>query len=744
MKNTLKIAALIILIFSFSAIAQVPVATHIAILKAEDSLDLDALKPFIISKNIAVQKRALLAAGRIGDARAVDGVAAILENGNAAVKPFAAFALGEIESEMAITFVERALQDTKASPELRARLLEAAGKIAAANAGPAGSEKDPRIVRLGDAILDTLDAEAKKTSGQSKDVIIQGLTAALRVRPEGTDGVAAKFLTNMDARVRADAANVLSRMRAKNANTALRTILLADDDAVARANAARALGAADDKDAFNILIEAAIGDDDSRVRVSAIRSLAQLKDKKAAEPLLKHGNALLERYKKDKKPSLFPKEQSELLEIAVVLGQLLPNTFDEGAVAYLRGFGELDNALSPEIYIARLRIAPGRGDKMDGGLEDWRQYSTMAQLIGEFASVEPTNDEGKQMKAEAPQVLRPLAEAYADADPSEEGKRIFAGPDILRAYARFKTADLDVILRRALSNKDVFIRTTAANLLGQQPASKENTDALRSAFTRALVTDKRDNDAQLATLSALNKLDAKASVGSLMVALTSPDFLVRKLAFELLSKKDLQKDFPGIEASLEDARKKRGDKVLPLNPAYGTKLGQVLNTNADYRRAAARKNGSAKAVFTTQKGRFTIDLMAEDAPLTVDNFIKLANAKYFDGLDVHRVVPNFVMQDGDPLGNGSGGPGWSIRCEVNMLAYERGVVGMALSGKHTGGSQWFVTHSPQPHLDGGYTVFGKVNENDMKVVDNIVRGDKILTVRIVEGNSPRRTQRTQR
>jgi len=129
--------------------------------------------------------------------------------------------------------------------------------------------------------------------------------------------------------------------------------------------------------------------------------------------------------------------------------------------------------------------------------------------------------------------------------------------------------------------------------------------------------------------------------------------------------------------------------------------------------------------------------------LTVDNFIKLARSNYFNGLAIHRVVPNFVMQDGDPRGDGNGGPGWQIRCEINMLSYERGAVGMALSGKDTGGSQWFVTHSPQPHLDGGYTVFGKVNETDMKIVDNLVRGDKILKVQIVENVSSQgiKTQR---
>ncbi len=216
------------------------------------------------------------------------------------------------------------------------------------------------------------------------------------------------------------------------------------------------------------------------------------------------------------------------------------------------------------------------------------------------------------------------------------------------------------------------------------------------------------------------------------------DYLVRKKAAEVL------KQFPGWSDTLTDRGKEWLQSVSslkPYDPKSGTRLGQVLNTDVDYRRAAQRRNGTVKAVFTTQKGTFTIDLLPEDAPLTVDNFVKLARARYFNGLEVHRVVPNFVMQDGDPRGDGNGGPGWSIRCEINMVRFDRGAVGMALSGKDTGGSQWFVTHSQQPHLDGGYTVFGKVNEKDMKVVDNIVRGDKILTVRIVEPLTFRVTRR---
>jgi cyclophilin family peptidyl-prolyl cis-trans isomerase len=135
---------------------------------------------------------------------------------------------------------------------------------------------------------------------------------------------------------------------------------------------------------------------------------------------------------------------------------------------------------------------------------------------------------------------------------------------------------------------------------------------------------------------------------------------------------------------------------------------------------------------TTAKGSFTIELLPDDATLTVDNFVQLAKRGYFDGISFHRIVPNFVIQDGDPRGDGNGGPGYQIRCEINTVPYDRAALGMALSGKDTGGSQWFVTHSPQPHLDGGYTVFGRVVAG-MEVVDSIVRGDVIRSIVIRQG-----------
>ena len=166
---------------------------------------------------------------------------------------------------------------------------------------------------------------------------------------------------------------------------------------------------------------------------------------------------------------------------------------------------------------------------------------------------------------------------------------------------------------------------------------------------------------------------------------------------------------------------------------FSDRIGTVKtrNTEVDYRRAIARIGKRVTAKVETTKGSFVIEFVPEDAPLTVDNFIQLARKGFFNGQTIPRVVPNFVIQAGDPRGDTNGGPGYQIRCEINEVLYERGTVGMALSGKDTGGSQWFVTHSPQPHLDGGYTVFGHVISG-MEVVDNIARGDIIRRVIVNE------------
>ena len=141
---------------------------------------------------------------------------------------------------------------------------------------------------------------------------------------------------------------------------------------------------------------------------------------------------------------------------------------------------------------------------------------------------------------------------------------------------------------------------------------------------------------------------------------------------------------------------------------------------------------SPHAYIETDRGVVEIELAILDAPLTVANFMALARKGFFDGTAIHRVVPDFVVQGGDPRGDGEGGPGYTIRDEINMRPYLRGTVGMALDWDDTGGSQFFITHSPQPHLDGRYTVFGTVVAG-MDVVDRLAPWDVIRRVRIRDG-----------
>jgi cyclophilin family peptidyl-prolyl cis-trans isomerase len=159
---------------------------------------------------------------------------------------------------------------------------------------------------------------------------------------------------------------------------------------------------------------------------------------------------------------------------------------------------------------------------------------------------------------------------------------------------------------------------------------------------------------------------------------------------------------------------------------------------ADYDRLARAAGESLfSATVETARGTAVLDLDAEEAPMTVENFRALAAKRFFDGLVIHRVVPDFVVQTGDPRGDGSGGPGFEIRDEINVLRYERGAVGMALSGADTGGSQWFVTLAPQIHLDGGYTVFGRVVRG-MELFDRIEQDDRLVSVRVTERARPAR------
>ena len=687
--------------------AQIPHSVLLRIVRAEDERRWDAdLLGFLSNESADVRCRAALAAGRIGDERAAPSLVSLLQkDSDERVRAMAAFALGETESPAGADPLVAALSlNQRESIEIRARAVEALGKIAAAL--PKSEEARARPMR--EAILGALQFEAGRRSMPDREVILAGLTAALRARPENVGKVIARFLGYSDPRVRADAANTLARMRLNDGNDELRKIVTGDPDPIVRANAARALGATEDKAAFDALLDHAIKDEDLRVRVSAIRALGALKEPRGATPLLARGERLFASYRAHRAKRLArPTEINEILEIATTLGRLLAGTKNEPAVDWLRKLGRA----APEVDIAFARIAPVTyveettvccPESPAAPLDVRYGGSGVAQGWGEIAS-----NSNALTKAQAGLSLRRALGIRSADEPQFRRASQIEFSDYLRAYVAFKPNDIADVLRKQLSDSDVIIRSTAAELLGNLAPDETNTRALVEALPVAL-QDKELNDAALALLDALARQKSAAANDAIKKAFDSTDHLVRRRAAALL----------------------KANGVGDFSDRIGTV--QTRNTTADYERAIGRIGKQERAVVTTSKGSFVIELLSEDASLTVDNFVMLARKGFFNGQMIPRVVPNFVVQAGDPRGDTNGGPGYQIRCEINEVPYDRAAVGMALSGKDTGGSQWFVTHSPQPHLDGGYTVFGLVISG-MAVIDAIVRGDTIRSVRITEG-----------
>lgn len=142
-----------------------------------------------------------------------------------------------------------------------------------------------------------------------------------------------------------------------------------------------------------------------------------------------------------------------------------------------------------------------------------------------------------------------------------------------------------------------------------------------------------------------------------------------------------------------------------------------------------------EAIIETAKGTMKVKFYEKDAPNTVANFVKLAKSGFYDGLTFHRVIPDFVIQGGCPRGDGTGGPGYTIKCELDgdNQYHDRGVLSMAHAGRDTGGSQFFICHNREntQHLDRHHTCFGRVYEG-LEVIDKIRQGDKILKITIVD------------
>jgi cyclophilin family peptidyl-prolyl cis-trans isomerase/HEAT repeat protein len=280
-------------------------------------------------------------------------------------------------------------------------------------------------------------------------------------------------------------------------------------------------------------------------------------------------------------------------------------------------------------------------------------------------------------------------------------------PAVLNALVRLGAPDADRILLAQLKEADYVIRKTAATLLKERKPPGA-LPALREAYAAALPD--AAYGARAAILEAIAAYGPEA-LGDVRAALGDKDWAVRVKAAELMATLD-----PSVDARHE-MRPAPGpppapyDDPLLIGPPY-----------------------SPHVFIETSRGTIEFELAVLDAPQTTRNFMTLARKGFFNGLQVHRVVPNFVVQDGDPRGDGEGGPGYTIRDELNERPYVRGTVGMALDWRDTGGSQFFITHSPQPHLDGRYTAFGHV-VNGMDVVDRIQVGDVIQRVRVWDGES---------
>ena len=253
------------------------------------------------------------------------------------------------------------------------------------------------------------------------------------------------------------------------------------------------------------------------------------------------------------------------------------------------------------------------------------------------------------------------------------------------------------------------MRAAAANALADLKVAAA-VQPLVEAYRRAASED--SYTARAAVLGALARLDPAAARPILTEALKDRDWAVRVRALTLL----------------------REQKVTGQDDAVRPAAAGRPVTDPQWQ-ALVAPPFSPHAFIDTDKGTIELELAVIDAPLTVGSFIALARKGFFRNVAIHRLVPDFVVQAGDPRGDGEGGPGFTIRDELNELPYLRGTVGMALDWEDTGGSQFFITHSPQPHLDARYTVFGRVVAG-MDVVDQLVQWDVVRNVRIRDGVNP--------
>ena len=626
-----------------------------------------------------VRRRAALAIGRVGLADGVQPLVGVLGDSDPEVRQMAAFALGLLGDQRARDPLVAALADP--SPLVQGSAAEALGLLGAASAAEPIGRLVAQIVQSG---------ALAQPPGDEDDVRRDAPAAACRlalyalVRLKAYQQLAAAVLEpNGQPRLRWwPVAFALQRLEDKRALPALLT-LAKDAHPYTRAFAVKGLAALSDHGALPVLMPL-LSSGERSVLIETIRALGRIGDAAAGAPLL--------RFIQD--GSTDPQVR---LESVIALG---------GIRASIAGVPDLHDTLhdtlldllsdpGPPIRAAALRSLAATDPEtfvtVLSGLDPdghWNVRAALATVLGTLP----------------PDVALPRLETMlADAD-----QRVI--PAVLESLVKLKAPQAASVLLDRLKAEDPIVRAAAAAGLGTLKPSNA-----AAALAEAYTFGQRDSSysARAAALAALAEYGAAAATPVLKAAFGDKDWAVRVRAARLMAQLD-----PSSAA----------EAASQIRPAPTTLAAEVYEAPR-----LTTPTVSTQVYLDTDRGTIQIELAVLDAPLTVENFVSLARKGYFNGLSVHRVVPDFVVQDGDPRGDGEGGPGYSIRDELNQRPYLRGTVGMALDPwPDTGGSQYFIAHSPQPHLDARYTVFGRV-VSGMDVVDQIQQGDVIRRVRIWDG-----------
>ena len=619
-----------------------------------------------------IRRRAALAIAHVGLADGVAPLIGLLTDSDPEVRQMAAFGLGLLGDKRARDPLTGALADP--SPLVQGSAAEALGLIGDAASADALSGFVAQVVQSG---------ALAQPPGDEDDVRRDTTTSACRlalyalVRLKAYPQLAAAVLdAGGQPKVRWwPVAFALQRLEDKRTLPAL-LALAKDANPYTRAFAVKGLAALKDRSALPVLLPL-LSSGERNVLIETVRALGRIGDPSAAQPLLRiiGDGAADPQVRLEAVGALGGFHQPEIGE---ALLDVLADPSPAVRAAALRSFATVD----PDNFMTVL-----------SGLDPDPHWSVRAALATVLGTLPLEN------------ALPRLEGMLNDADQR-------AVPFAIAALVRLKAPTAAAALVERLKADDPVVRAAAAAGVGElKPPSGA------AALADAYRLGQRDATygARAAALAAIANYGAAVATPVLRSAFGDKDWAVRVRAVQLLKQLD-----PAASA----------DADAQIRPAPTTVAAEVYGAARLVSPAV-----STQVYLDTDRGTIQIELAVVDAPLTVENFITLARKGFFNGLSVHRVVPDFVVQDGDPRGDGEGGPGYSIRDEQNERPYLRGTVGMALDPwPDTGGSQYFITHSPQPHLDGKYTVFGRVVAG-MDVVDQIQQWDVIRAVRVWDGQT---------